>query len=110
MSTNRLQQLLSFLEKTPKDSFLLFAIAKEFEGSGRLDEALNYYLKLLRLDSDYVGTYYHLGKLYERMEDYEKAFSTYKDGIEIAKKIGDRHAHGELAEAKLILGEDEDFE
>ena len=110
MAADRLQQLLSFLENAPKDSFLLFALAKEYESNGNPEKALNYYLQIVDYDPEYVGTYYHLGKLYEKKEAYQEAFSTYKQGMEIAKKIGDKHALSELAEAKLILGDDEDFE
>jgi len=110
METARLQQLFSFLENSPQDSFIRFAIAKEYEGIGQQNKALEYYLKLTTDDPDYVGTYYHLGKLYEQLEEFEKAFATYKRGIDVAKKIGDQHALSELAGAKLNLGDEEDFE
>ena len=42
----RLEQLQQFLQNSPNDSFILFAIAKEYEGAGKLNEALNYYKKL----------------------------------------------------------------
>ena len=54
-------------------------------------------------DPEYVGTYYHLGKLQEALKDVEGALATYKEGIEIAKRIGDRHALSELAEAKMEI-------
>ena len=110
MATPRLQQLYKFLEGSPDDSFILFAIAKEYEKIGDKEKALAYYLKLKVLDPNYVGTYYHLGKLYESKEDFSTAFFTYKDGMVVAKKIGDQHAFSELAGAKLGLGDDEDFE
>lgn len=110
MSTPRLEQLMTFLESSPNDSFILFAIAKEYEGLGEEDKALDYYLQLSQKDPDYIGTYYHLGKLYERKEDFLKAFQTYKTGMGIAQKAGDQHALSELAGAKLNLGDDEDFE
>ena len=110
METARLQQLFHFLENSPGESFILFAIAKEYEGINQLDKALGYYLKLTTDDPDYVGTYYHLGKLYEQLEQFEKAFQTYKTGMAVAKKIGDQHALSELAGAKLNLGDEEDFE
>ena len=40
MADTRLKQLLSYLEATPKDSFLLFAVAKEYEGQNQLDLSL----------------------------------------------------------------------
>ena len=68
-----------------------------------LATALEYYLKLVAIDPDYVGTYYHLGKLYEEEEDLEKALVAYADGIVIAKKIKDQHALSELMNAKMNL-------
>lgn len=110
MSTPRLQQLLKFLEESPNDAFILFAVAKEYEGLHDNKNALSYYLQLKEKDPDYVGTYYHLGKLYEQLEEFKTAFFTYKLGMEIARKIGDQHSLSELAGAKLNLGDDDDFE
>ena len=76
-----MNQLLEFLAASPNDSFILFAIAKEYEKYNHREKALNYYLKLKEVDANYVGLYYHLGKLYERMEAYEKALIAYKEGI-----------------------------
>ena len=110
MGTERLQQLLSFLENKPDDSFINFAIAKEYEGLGDDEMAMKFYLKLVQNDEMYVGTYYHLGALYEKSGAIEKAFSTYNKGMKIAKSQGDQHAYNELAGAKLNLGDEEDFE
>ncbi len=112
MSTTspRLEQLLQFLTESPEDSFLLFAVAKEYEGLNDLPTALTYYQKIKSNEPEYVGTYYHLGKLYEQLEQPAKAFAIYKEGIEVTKKVGDHHALSELAGAKMSLGDDEDFE
>lgn len=103
MTNSRLTRLFTFLKESPDDSFLLFAIAKEYEKLEDLDNALDYYLKLVAIDPDYVGTYYHLGKLYEEEEETEKALVAYQDGILIAKKIKDQHALSELMNAKMNL-------
>ncbi|MGK0391251.1 MAG: tetratricopeptide (TPR) repeat protein [Maribacter sp.] len=108
--SDRLELLKSMLEKSPKDSFLLFAIAKEYEGLGENKAALDFFLNLKESQPDYVGLYYHLGKLYEKNDEIETAFFTYKDGMEVAKAAGDQHALSELAGAKLFLGDDDDFE
>lgn len=100
---SRRTYLLQLLEATPKDPFVLFALAKEFEKSGALDEALNYYQQLLSADPSYVGLYYHLGKLYEQLSNAEMALETYRNGIEVARKAGDMHAMSELNGAKLNL-------
>ncbi|MFT6148181.1 MAG: tetratricopeptide (TPR) repeat protein [Saprospiraceae bacterium] len=99
----RLQQLQQFLEQMPNDSFVKFALAKEYEQLNDAEKALHYYNDIRTKDPDYVGTYYHLGKLQEALKDIEGALKTYKEGIEIAQKIGDKHAWSELAEAKLEI-------
>jgi tetratricopeptide (TPR) repeat protein len=105
--TNRLQYLQQLLESSPKDAFVLFAVAKEYEGAGDDSKALAFYLRLLEADAQYVGTYYHLGKLYERAEDTEKAIYTYKQGIEVSRQANDRHAMSELQGALLNLEDPE---
>ena len=107
---NRIDKIKSFLADSPKDSFLTFALAKEHEKLGDKKQALKQYLKIVENDPNYVGTYYHLGKLYEQLEEYATAFQTYKEGMKITRAVGDQHAFSELAGAKLGLGDDEDFE
>ncbi len=105
---NRLEQLLSFYENDPKDSFIVFALAKEYETEGTLDKALFHYKELENLDPDYVGLYYHLAKLYEAITEEMLACSTYEKGITVAKKLGDFHALSELNNAyqnlKILMG------
>lgn len=102
----RLQYLLPLLESNPKDAFVLFAIAKEYENTGDEAQALTYYLRLKETEEGYVGLYYHLGKLYERCSEVENARKAYQQGIEISKKAGDRHALSELQAALLNLDYD----
>lgn len=107
MSTDRMRKLLTFLEQSPDDSFLTFAVAKEYETLKQWEDALAWYLKITEKDPDFVGVYYHLGKLYQRLEQPEQAIATYKAGMEAANKAGDRHAYSELAAAKMEIDEDE---
>lgn len=107
---DRLEKLLQFLEENPGDNFILFAIAKEYEKTGNDDEALRYFEQLRAENESYVGLYYHLGKLWERKSEPAKAFKTYTRGMEIARRAGDQHALSELAGARLILGDEDDFE
>jgi tetratricopeptide (TPR) repeat protein len=94
----RLQQLLQFHSENQNDAFLLFALAKE--------SALEFYQKIVAQSPDYVGVYYHLGKLLEKTNNPDQALETYKAGMDIAQKIGDRHALSELAEAQLELDDE----
>jgi tetratricopeptide (TPR) repeat protein len=110
MESARLKQLFTFLEKSPKEPFILFAIAKEYEKADASEQALEYYQKIELGTPEYVGTYYHLGKLQEKMGKDAVAFTTYKKGMAIAKQAGDNHSFSELAGAKMELGDDDDFE
>jgi len=110
MSNSRLEKLQEFLTESPDDSFLLFALAKEYEGNGNSEKALATYLHLQKTNEQYVGLYFHLAKLYERMEQAQQAWDTYCKGMAVAKTEGDQHAYSELAGARLNLGDEEDFE
>ena len=88
----------------------MFALAKEHENLGNIEKALELYQQIETDDPNYVGLYYHLGKLYEQMGKIDLAFSTYKAGMEISRNLGDEHAYNELAGAKLNLGDEDDFD
>lgn len=105
--SKRLPYLLQLLESAPTDSFVLFALAKEYENAADPAKALEYYLRLHAADPGYVGLYYHLGKLYEQQQDFTQAIATYKQGIETARKASDFHALSELQGALLNLEDPE---
>lgn len=100
---DRLTKIKEMLVGSPEDSFLIFAYSKELEKLDDSEGALESYLKLRRLDPDYTGLYYHLGKLYESMNSPSKAIETYNEGIEICKKQSDFHALSELNNALINL-------
>lgn len=100
---DRLQLLRNMLAQQPEDSFLNHALALEEIKLGREVEARVLFESLLGRDPDYVGSYYHLGKLHERLGDEPKALEVYELGMEIAKKLGDTHALSELRGAYYNL-------
>lgn len=100
---NRLDQLRAFLEKSPNDPFILFAIAQEHQKQGDIAQALAQYQALREQHPDYVGTYYHLGKSLELVERYEDAVEAYEAGMAVAKAAKDQHSLSELAGARLAL-------
>lgn len=96
MHLNRLQKLLDFLENEPNDPFLKYALATEYLNSNQTDKALSFYEDLITNHADYVGTYYHLGKLYEALDRKADAIKTYQNGMLTARKSNDMHAFSEL--------------
>jgi tetratricopeptide (TPR) repeat protein len=101
---NRLSTLLAMLEKR-KDAFLLFALAKEYEGQAQEDKAEGYYRQLLKDFPDYAGTYYHLGKLLERKDAIAEAIVIYQTGIKVLPPGNDLR---ELKEALAAVNDDDE--
>ncbi|SER79656.1 tetratricopeptide repeat protein [Pedobacter rhizosphaerae] len=96
MSSTRISKLLEFLESEPNDPFILYALATEYNNANDKENAYSFYLQLTDKHPDYVGTYYHLGKLYEKDGDKEKAIAIYQKGMEVARSKRDMHAFSEL--------------
>ena len=78
MQTGRLEKLLDFIQSEPNDPFLKYALATEYLRLNDSQKALSYYEDLLNNHQDYVGTYYHLGKLYEALNRKQDAQATYE--------------------------------
>ena len=93
---DRIEKLKQFLQATPGDSFIQHALALEYIKSGDDSTACQLFEELLAREPTYVGSYYHLGKLLERIGDNEGAIKWYEKGMEEAKKAGENHAYGEL--------------
>ena len=96
MSTTRLSKLLDFLESDPNDPFILYALATEYNALNDKEKAYSFYLQLTDQHPDYVGTYYHLGKLLEKDDQKEKAIEIYQKGMQVARNKRDMHAFSEL--------------
>ena len=93
---NRIEKLLEYMETADKDSFLQHALALEYIKIGEDEKARNLFNELLLREPTYVGSYYHLGKLLERVGDFDKAIRIYKRGMEESKRAGDNHTYNEL--------------
>jgi tetratricopeptide (TPR) repeat protein len=106
---SRIEQLQEFLKEDSNDSFLTYALALEYVRVEKNDTARDCFLKLIKDDENYIATYYQLGKLYESLNDSEKAREIYKKGIKIAQKSENKKTLLELQEAYNMLIEiDED--
>ncbi len=107
--SKRLQQLTEFLKESPDDPFLIYALATEYLKLGQTDAALRHYEALVGNHPEYVGTYYHLGKLYEAQGRQADAVVTYENGMEAARQKRDMHALSELQAAyRIATGMDDD--
>ncbi len=93
---DRIEQLKAFLKASPSDAFLQHALALEHIKIGEDDQAKLLFMNILKNEPTYVGSYYHLGKLHERMKNYNDAIDTYEKGMAQAKLAKDNHSYNEL--------------
>jgi Tfp pilus assembly protein PilF len=93
---DRLQRLREMLAQQPTDSFLNHAMALEEIKLGNEAAARALFESILQRDPQYIGSYYHLGKLLDRQGDETAAIEVFERGMEVAKKLGDQHALNEL--------------
>ena len=96
---DRITKLKEYMKTAQKDSFLQHALALEYIKIGNDVEARVLFNDILKREPTYIGSYYHLGKLYERLDDIPKAIRVYERGMEEAKKAGDQHTYNELQAA-----------
>lgn len=100
-----IEKLLYFLNQNPQDCFLQHALALEYIKAGNENEAQKVFERLLQANPEYVGSYYHLGKLHERKREGPQAMNIYKKGMEMAISLADRHSYNELKSAWETLSE-----
>ncbi len=96
---DRVEKIKEMLIENPDDSFLCHALALEYIKIGKDEDARRLFETLLNREPGYIGSYYHLAKLLERIGETNEAIRIYEKGMEEAKKAGDNHSLSELRSA-----------
>ncbi|MDQ2720156.1 MAG: tetratricopeptide repeat protein [Bacteroidota bacterium] len=96
---DRISKLKEYMKTSGKDSFLQHALALEYIKTGDDEEAKKLFNEILKREPTYIGSYYHLGKLLERIGDAKKAIRVYARGMEVAQAANDHHSYTELQAA-----------
>lgn len=96
---NRIERIIEFLNQQPKDNFLRHALALEYIKIGEELKARDLFLEILTEFPDYIGSYYHLAKVLEKLEQREAAIEWYEKGMAAAKLAKDDHSYRELQAA-----------
>lgn len=102
---NRIEQIKELLIAHPGDSFLQHALALEYIKIEEDERAKQLFENVLQEDENYIGSYYHLGKLLERNDKINDAREIYEQGMIKAKESGDLHTYNELKTAYEDLDE-----
>src|SRR5215218_5911266 len=95
MSTaSRIQLFEQMLTTDPKNTAVLFGLAKEYEKAGRDQELIETLKRYLEAADDEGNAFGMLASAYERTGEKDKAREAYQRGIETAQ----RHGHPGMAE------------
>jgi len=93
---NRIEKIMEFLSQQPQDNFLRHALALEYIKIGEDTKARDLFIEILTQSPDYVGSYYHLAKILEKLEQRQEAIVWYEKGMAACKLAKDDHAYREL--------------
>jgi predicted Zn-dependent protease len=101
---DRLETFRTFIARTPTDPFPRYGFAMELKGRGQLAEAATAFAELMATFPDYVPTYLMAGGTLVALGQKTEAAEIFRKGIEVASRVGDQHARGELETALGELG------
>ncbi len=96
---SRIEKILEFLNQQPKDNFLRHALALEYIKIGDDLKARDLFVEILTEFPDYIGSYYHLAKILEKLQEKDAAIEWYEKGMAAAKLAKDDHSYRELQAA-----------
>jgi len=102
-NSDKIKKLAAYVKQNPGDSFSKFALALELTKQNEVSKARVLFESVLAQDPDYLGVYYHLGKLYERIGLNDEAVSLYQKGVELAQKQVNHRTEAELKDALELL-------
>jgi len=101
--SNRIDVILSMLEKEPNDIFLNYTLGLEHAADKNFDLAEEQFKKVISIQEDYIPAFFHLGKLYEQHKKNDEALKYYNRGLEFAKEQKNNKAVNEISEAVFML-------
>lgn len=94
---DRLTMLARFLEQNPGDAFARYGLAMEYSKTGQTEQALAEFSKLLELHPDYTNGYFMAAQALERAGRTPEAKKMLENGIEAARRTGNKHALSEMS-------------
>jgi predicted Zn-dependent protease len=96
MTSKRLEVLLKMTSSGKADSFAWYALALEYKGLGRIDDAVSTFTELRQLDATYVPMYLMCGTMLVEAGRRDEAKEWLTVGLAAARQKGDGHAAGEI--------------
>jgi len=103
MTSKRLDVLLRMTSSPQADSFAWYALALEYKGLGRVDDAVSTFTALRQKDTTYVPMYLMCGTMLIEANRRDEAREWLTAGVSAARAKGDTHAAGEIEGALASL-------
>lgn len=101
---SRREKIEAMLRDEPNDPFLRYGLAVEYDNEERLEESVALFQGLMRDKPPHVPSFLRGAQLLVRLDRVEEARSVLREGIEEARRQGNSHAAGEMAELLASLG------
>lgn len=106
--SKRLLMLEKMTRDGSKDPFHWYALALEYAGQGRHDDALATFGALRAMDPAYVPMFLMCGTMLVKAGRLDEGRAWLVDGIGVARSKGDQHALSELQQALAGAGGGDD--
>ena len=103
MPTRR-EKIEAMLADDPRDTFLRYGLAMEYEKEGNHDQSIALLFELTQDQPPNVPAFFRAGQQLAGLQRIEEARAVLRDGIEAARQQGDAHAAGEMSEFLTELG------
>lgn len=97
-------ELESLIQRFPDKPFPRYGLAMEYKKAGRFPDAVAQFKKALELDPNYVAAYMHCGLAQREAGQIDEAKATLQQGLQVAQRIGNGHAAGEISGILMEMG------
>ena len=104
MPATRREQIEAMLRDDPADVFLRYSLALELDKEGDHDASLAGLERLTTETVPYIPAFFMAGQQLVRLARVDAARAMLRAGIEEARRQGNAHAAGEMAELLASLG------
>lgn len=97
--TARMAQIEAMLAEDPDDAFLRYGLAMEHASSGDDAACVDVMRDLIArtvTTVPYVPAYLQAGQALVRLDRITEACEMLRQGVEVARRVGDSHAQGEM--------------
>ncbi|HZN36518.1 MAG TPA: tetratricopeptide repeat protein [Pirellulaceae bacterium] len=103
MPTRR-EKIEAMLMAEPRDGFLRYSLACEYDNEERFDESWKLFEGLMADRPPHVASFLRGAQLLVKLDRIADARAVLRTGIEAARQQGEAHAAGEMGELLASLG------